>query len=121
MIRFTAEKYQEEPECDRGMSSVITWVFRKLLRWTLYLMAAAWLCAVIYGITQQTPFLKLMVMSLLIAIMILLTGLVLLAVLFAIESVSKLLARLILYGKLPEGADNPIDGCIMYMMHGKEQ
>lgn len=93
IILFTAETCQKESECDRGMSSVITWVFRKLMGWLLYLMAAAWLCAAIYGISQQMFALKLMVMGLLIAILILLTGLVLLAVLLAIESVAKLLAN----------------------------
>lgn len=116
---FTSAYYRKDLGEDPRFSSLVTAAFRKLLRWPLYLMAGIWFCAMIYGITQQTSFWALLPVSLLHTALILVAGIALFLALMLIESVAKILASLILYGRLPEGAENPIDGLIAYLVQGR--
>ncbi len=116
---FTSAYYREDLGEDPRFSSLTTAVFRKLLHWPLYLITGIWLCAIIYGITQQTSFWALLPVSLFHTAWILLAGFVLFLILMLIEAVAKILTSLILYGQLPEGAENPVDGLLAYLTQGR--
>lgn len=116
---FTPAYYRKDLGEDPRFSSLVTAVFRKLLHWPLYVMAGTWFCAMIYGITQQTSFWALLPVSLLHTAVILAAGIALFFALMLIESVAKILASLILYGRLSEGAENPIDGLLAYLTQGR--
>ena len=116
---FSADYYRQDLGEEPLFASVITAGFRILLNWPLFLIAGAWICAVIYGIAKQMSLLALLPVSLLLAVLLLAAVFVAFLLLMLLEAVAKIPASLILYGRLPKGAENPVDGLVACLVQGR--
>lgn len=114
---FSPETYENQTQ--RKYPSYITALFRLFVNYMHFVLPVIWVITVILCIAQKLPFLGVILVGILGAVLITLGLAFAFLLLMALESFSKILASLILSGELPEGAENPVDDLITRIFRGE--
>lgn len=113
---FSAEEYAAELGEEHRFPSLISAVFRFVLKYILFAVPVIYVGMLVVCLVQEMSLLGALVASLVFTALILAgIGLVFLLAM-AVESFAKQFICLILYGQLPNGAENPVDALITYVV-----
>jgi energy-coupling factor transporter transmembrane protein EcfT len=113
---FRAESYRYEFGYSERFPSLMSLVFRFVLRYSCFFIPGLWVLSLITGIIEKFPFGKLLIVSPFATVWYAFLLVLAFAVLMLIESFCKIITSLILYGEPPKGAENPPDALIMYFV-----
>ena len=118
-LLFTAETYKHNfGEADR-FPSLLSAVFRFVLKYLYIVVPVVWILAIVVGFGEAIPFIGVLIVSPIAAVLYCAGILIAFLVLMLLESFSKILASLILFGELPQGAENPPDAFLLSLVTRK--
>ena len=115
--RFTPEYYEADFGYSERFPSVVSLAFRYVIKYAYITLAVLWLSSFVLGAIEGTPFFQILLLSPLVAVLGAAGLVILFALLMLVESFCKILTGLILEGNVPEGAENPIDALLKFIIN----
>ena len=114
---FTPEEYEYDYGKSDRYPSLMSVVARFLLKYLHFMILAIWVLTVIVGSFTELGFVKTLIVSPLATVIFLVLVALALLILMGMESFAKIISSLIQYGKMPKGAENPVDNWIMFLFN----
>lgn len=119
---FTAENYNftiGKPVKPR-FPSLVTAVFRFLIKYVLFVLPVIWIAMLIGGIVSELPVVGVIVASFIGAALVGFAVWLVFMVLMGIESLAKHISSLIMYNELDDTPENPVDSFITMVLWGDQ-
>ena len=113
---FTPEEYESSFGYSDRFPSAMSIAFRFALKYAFIIVPVILLAMIVLTIVEGLPFLAVFIVPLIATALVLVAIVLAFVLLMLIESFCKIIASLILYGELPEGAENPPDAIMMYIV-----
>lgn len=116
---FTAEAYQRKHGISEHFPSLLSTAFRFMLKYLHIVVPVVWVFALVMGFGEDIPFIGALIVSPIAAVLYCVLILIVFLVLMLLESCCKILASLILFNELPQGAENPADALLISLVAHK--
>lgn len=117
---FTAEAYELSHGKSDRFPSLVSAVLRFILKYLYIVVGVIWIISLVMCLfTEEIPTIGAFIVSPLATVLLCLAALIVFFVLMMLESFSKILASLVLYNELPEGAENPVDSMLLLVINRK--
>lgn len=113
---FTAESYRQKYGISDRFPSLLSIIFRFLLKHLYIVFPVVWVLTLVIGAGEDIPFVGKLIVSPIAAILYCVMIFVVFLILMLAESFSKIMASLILFNELPQGAENPADALLMSLV-----
>ena len=116
---FSPERYpRNRKQCERKFPSLISLVFRFVIRHWYIFLPLLWLGVLIACIVEALPILGIIIVSIIATVLLAALSALVFMALMGIESIAKHIASLILYDQLDDLPENPVDSLVSYILKG---